>query len=206
MNIKEQILSLTKDYIPLKDICLELLDDSYKNSSDYILLNRQPKIAPEYYAIYLFFGMAQHRIEEYQSIHSINIPDFYQTFLRNINGFSVFSFTLFGIAKSMLNKTPLLDRSKIQSMDISVNSGFYKSSFLFGYRHYTFEKNIDYYLTNSNKVLGRVDKQIVSEWDDFNLFLEDEIKAAREYHVSDKKLNIKKTTLLSKFLKILNRR
>ncbi len=181
MEIKNQILRTTGDYNPIKEICLEYLDTSYKIESEFILLNHQPVIAPQFYAIVLYFGLKKVLIDDYQTQHSIKIPVFYQNFLSKINGLSIFSFVLFGIAKSMLNKPPLIDREKRQSMDISINSEFYEESFLFGFRHYSYDKNIDYYLTKKDSVLGIVDKQIIFEWNDFNMFLSDEIEAAKNF-------------------------
>ena len=95
---------------------------------------------------------------------------------------------LFGMAPSMLKQPPLLDRSKLQCLDLSLANGSggckygYKGvegGFHFGSRHYSASENAGFFLFEDARVLSLLkDGSVVGEWDRFSTFLRDELTAA----------------------------
>ena len=189
MNIKERISKLPDYLNSVKEFAKQYIDPSISKIEDDILfIGHQPEIAPKYYRLIIWPGISNDLIMKYERINQIQIPEKIQHLLSASNGISLLGLDIFGIPESMLNEPPLLDRSKLQCKDISMAKDWFNSNldtthlFYFGARHWTYEQNCSYFLTNDERIesyLENGDK--LYKWDDFHSFFSDEIEGAVEY-------------------------
>ena len=126
----------------------------------------------------LYKGADKNWINEAEYTIQKTIPDFYKSFLTNINGCFLYDISMFGLIRS-------LTRSFLQCHDLTTaNRDWIKefdvdqSLFYFGYGYYSYEENTGYFY-GQNKIMSiRKNGMLVNEWDSFSDFLNDELNRA----------------------------
>jgi hypothetical protein len=143
----------------------------------------RPWVAPLNYAVSLFPPAKEAWIRKFKGKR---IPDSYREVLRATNGLFAFGLSLYGLTPSLQAKLPLLDRSKLQCLDLgTANEGWIvgyqvdRSLLYFGGRHYSYTENSGYFMSAEGQVQAiRKNGKIVGQWASFSRFLRDELREA----------------------------
>jgi hypothetical protein len=124
-------------------------------------------------------------------LHGLKIPTGYKAILSQVNGLYAFGLALYGIPPSMVKNPPLLDRSRLQCLDLGEANRSWKRAyrgqerFCFGSRHYSYTENSSYFWDRRGEIIAALKTgEIVGHWSDFKSFLTDELRAAETYEQS----------------------
>ena len=176
--------SLPPDLRPLADAARALLDQTAGPSEDGVLrLGHRPWVAPENFAITLYPGLPTDALVRYTERFRLDVPPVYAGFLTAVNGAFCFGMALAGVPRSMLNSTPLLDRSRLQCHDLGTAATLWVSeyrklpagAFHFGSRHYSPRENVGYFIAGDRILSIRGSGRVVGEWGKLSEFLRDEL-------------------------------
>ncbi len=184
LKIKDYLDSLPVDLLPLRNIGKRYL--KYCSSIDNdgcIQIAHRPWLGCFNYALMFFPPAKKTWIKKHREI-----PESYQRLLLASNGVFAFGFSLFGLAPSMQKKPPLLDRSKLQCLDLSLaNCDWIKEydvdqrMFHFGGRHYSYTENIGYFMSEDSLICAfRKTGELHREWRNFSSFLSEELRVAEQ--------------------------
>ena len=151
----------------------------------------RPWVAPFNWGLRLYKGVDKNWLEQFEQKTQKVIPDFYKDFLLEINGCFIYDLSLFGLLPSIFLKG-VLDRTQLQCHDlVTANTNWIyeykvdKNNFHFGGRSYTYSENIGYFF-DSNKIRAlRSNGKTIKEWQNFSVFLNDEIKEAEKMMIKE---------------------
>lgn len=145
----------------------------------------QPWVAPEAYAIRLFAPAKKAWLSRFSERIGQPIPKPYQEFLLSVNGCSIHDIDLFGLPPSMQGRTPVLDRSRAQPLDLGSANLQWKGGyavdpgeFHFGGRAWTEDENIGYFWSAGHLRALRQTGEVVGAWPDLAALLTDELPVA----------------------------
>ena len=159
--------------------------DSDKN----VLIGHLPQVGSEAYVVTLFPPAQEEWFENFKQRERKEIPTLYRALLSVTNGYVCFDLSLFGLAPSMQESVPLLDRTKRQCHDLSLANRDWihefeveENWFYFGCRALTASENVGYFLSEDSIVLAsRSSGETVGKWSNFSLFLEAELASAEVF-------------------------
>jgi hypothetical protein len=193
-HIRTRLDALPAQLAPLADMTLKYSRYcSAVDTDDTLLVGHMPWTAPQAYAFRLYPGAKKAWFERYsQAPIECQIPPSFRQVLSAVNGLFAFGMSLDGIPPSRLSDTHSLDRSKLQCFDLATANQNWKreyrgapEGFHFGGRHYSASENSGYFLTGKSRITSVLkDGRIVGEWDEFNVFLRDELRAAEEFETA----------------------
>ena len=183
---------------------LEITDSTIDIKYGTYCISHRPNIAPKAFAIWIFPGIDEITISQYEKTNKVTIPDVYRDFLYTMNGATIFKLDLFGIPLSMVNEPPTVDRSTVTPKDISIankrslseKSNKENSIFVFGGGPWTLEERVRYFLNEKEQVFSfKSNGEQVGQWSSFKQFLKEEIvRVEKEYSKYEKYMS----NLLSK--------
>jgi hypothetical protein len=158
-----------------------------------LMIGHQPWKGPEAYSFRIFLPAKKSWLSQYPRNEGFKVPTVYKEILSVTNGVHAFGLSLYGIPPSMMQKTPGLNRSKVQCLDVgSANLdwkiGFpgQEEGFHFGGRHYSYTQNSGYFMDRNGKIVAVLKTgEVVGAWSDFQGFLRDELAAAERYEISE---------------------
>jgi hypothetical protein len=174
----------------LRDQALHYLPlGSTIDSDNNVLIGHAPQVGPEAYFLTLFAPAQEAWFENFKQNESKEIPTLYRAMLSITNGYSCFDLSLFGLAPSMQESLPLLDRSKRQCHDLSLANRDWihefeveENSFYFGCRALNASEKVGYFLIEDCLVLAsRSSGETVGKWSNFSLFLDEELACAEVF-------------------------
>jgi hypothetical protein len=153
-----------------------------------LYIGQRPWIAPQSYTIIVYPGIDKDIVGTYQARFGINIPESYTKFLHSLGGAFLFGMSLYGIPPSMMGDPPVLDRSKLQCLDLATANKHWRNEFNtdpnfchFGSRHFSRTEDVGYFINDSGIVLCvRCGGAIQGEWQDFSQFLKDELATSED--------------------------
>ena len=186
-SVLETVNAFPDSLAPLKEAANRYMPYSSQISGDGLVqIGHRPWIAPKNYLLTIFPGLTDSQIKQYQLTFKIEIPPVYTAVLKNIGGAFCFGLSLYGLPRSMLNRPPLLDRSVIQCHDLAMAATHWvhefnvaEDFFHFGDRHFSRTDNVGFFF-DAHECVYSVLKggTIVSQWDNFSEFLEQELQAS----------------------------
>jgi hypothetical protein len=157
------------------------------NEDGVMNVGHRPWEAPESYMFRLFPGIQRKALVGYAKAFQLEIPKIYVEVLRELNGAFCFGMSLYGIPPSMLGNPPLLDRKRVQCLDLSRAKGWTaeyhitQNSFHFGGRHFSYEENVGYFMDGEDRIRSvRKGGKVVAEWTSLAAFLKDELAASEK--------------------------
>jgi hypothetical protein len=117
-----------------------------------IAIGHQPWRAPEAYAFRLFAPAEAPWLSRFEERHAIRIPKGYREVLLALNGCWAYGLALYGLPPSMQAKPPLLDRRRVQPLDLGAANTFRRleysgesSAFHFGSRAWSATEKVGYF-------------------------------------------------------------
>ena len=186
-QIEARLDQIPKTLSALRDQALSYLPlASTIDSDNNVLIGHAPQVGSEAYFFTLFAPAQEEWFENFKQRERREIPSLYRALLSVTNGYFGFDLSLFGLAPSMQESPPLLDRKKRQCHDLSLANRDWihefdveASWFYFGGRALSASENVGYFLNEDSLVLAlRKSGQTVGEWSNFSLFLEQELACA----------------------------
>lgn len=193
----DTILKILNDYpkelAPIKEQAEKYLDNNPRlDEENTIGVIHRPWVARMNWAIILFKGINQNWIPKFEEMTDKNIPDFYRDLLLSLNGCFIYDVNLFGCSKSIFEQG-LVDRSILQPLDLSrANISWlhdYRidpSFFYFGSRRFSKNENLGYFVDGNNQIFTMLKNgTVIKTYDNFNLFLGEEIGLAEERMLQD---------------------
>jgi hypothetical protein len=185
LEIKDYLNSLPGELSAIRDLALRYL--TYCSSIDVhgtIQIAHRPWVAPLNYAVSLFPPAKKAWIKTFKGKR---IPNSYGGFLLATNGLFAFGLTLYGLPPSLQGNPPLLDRSKLQCLDLGAANEDWifdyevdRSLLYFGGREYSYTENSGYFVSGTGSQIQAIRKngEILGQWVSFAEFLSDELKEA----------------------------
>ena len=183
-----------RELAPLKDACHRYLRFCCAvDTDDTVMIAHRPWVAPLNYLITLYPGAKPSWFGKYRQLHGITIPPVLRSLLSVTNGCFVFGLSLFGMPPSMRKNPPMLDRTRLQCLDIASANQHWKQQyathsqhFYFGSRYYSDCENAAYFLVGRTSIVAVLkDGNVIGEWSDLGSFLNDEIQASEKRECSD---------------------
>jgi hypothetical protein len=193
-TISGRLEKLESAFGPLATICERYL--RYRSVVDSIdgtiSIGHQPWKGPEAYAVRIFPAAKKSWFGKYSRSRGLKFPVAYKSILSSVNGIDAFGLSLYGIPPSMVKDPPLLNRSTLQCLDISLANRNWKRAFPgqearfhFGGRHYDSTQNSGYFWDPGGEIIAVLKTgEVVGSWTDFQLFFAEELQAAEHYHRS----------------------
>jgi hypothetical protein len=184
LKIKEYVDSLPPELSALRDLALRYLP--YCSSIDTdgkIQIAHRPWVAPLNYSITLFPPAKKTWIKKFKGWH---IPDSYRDLLLATNALFAFGLSLYGLTPSLQGNPPLLDRSRLQCLDIGLANQDWifeyevdRALLYFGGKEYSFTENSGYFMSSDGQVQAiRKSGKVLGRWDSLAQFLQDELNEA----------------------------
>jgi hypothetical protein len=192
--ILARLLALPRELKPLADVSKKYLRYCSALEADgTALIGHRPWKAPHSYAVRLHPPARDAWFAKYAKAHRVAIPSALRPVLRAANGLSAFGLELYGMAPSMLEGRPHLDRSAEQCLDIATANNDWKheykvdrDAFHFGSRELSRNAIGGYFLLRDSTIaLVRTSGKLVQAWDDWGTFLADQIGASEAREHSD---------------------
>jgi len=197
-EVKYFLDKLDQKWVPIKQQVEQYFDSDSRIRDDGALqVFKRPWIAPKNFGILVFPPANEAWLTMFQEKTTIVIPTIYKKILMEINGCYIYDFELFGLPKSLYTGR-LLDRSILQQHDLTLANNSWKKEyklnedyFLIGGRDYADDEVIGYFL-NENKIYSiRKNGEILSSWDSFVDFLNEEIYKAERTMLNEKNKTIR---------------
>lgn len=189
--IKEKIIetleSIPAEYDSLKEHSFKYLNYcSIIDVDGKIQMGHRPWVAPYNFAITLFTPAKKSWFSKFKQIYGISIPTVYQKFLLISNGSYFYDLDLFGIIPSLLKDDGVLDKSKLNCLDLGLANGHWIKEynvddkfFHFGGRRYSYNENVGYFILKDGSIeVIRKCGGVISHYNTFPEFLEMELKIA----------------------------
>ena len=143
--IKKKILEILNDFpiafSALKEHSFKYIKHSSIIYDDLIGIGHRPWVAPYNFAIALFSPAKKAWFLKFKKMYGKSIPTCYKEFLLVSNGCFFYELNLFGLTPSIYGKNNLLDRSKLQCLDLGSANEYWideynvdENSFYFGGR------------------------------------------------------------------------
>lgn len=185
-NISEIIDSYSDKYFAIKQQARKyILNGSNVDDKERLNILHRPWVAPLNWGLMIYKGTSKQVLCEFQYDIQINIPAFYKEFLENFNGCFLYDISFYGIIKS-------LTRSYLQCHSLETANTRWiheykvdKSYFHFGGAEYNDEENVGYFYDGNKIISIRKNGEIVGEWNDFSVFLNDEISKSEKKMLKD---------------------
>jgi hypothetical protein len=144
-----------------------------------------PWIAPQAYAFWLFSPAAPEWLVPFEQRHAVSIPPDYRAVLLALNGCRVYKLALYGLPPSMQQAQPLLDRSRVQPLDLGAANTSWRTEYKgavaglhFGGRAWSAEENIGYFWGADGPEAYREHGEVVGRWPDLASLLAVELARA----------------------------
>ena len=99
------------------------------DSEGVIKIGHRPTVAPEAYAVRIYPPAPGTVYAKYENLHSVAIPEFIRSILHVANGLWIDELTIYGIPASMLKDPPMLDRTRLQCLDIATANTAWRAAF-----------------------------------------------------------------------------
>jgi hypothetical protein len=185
-KIKEHLSTLPAEFSALKVSGLEYLKYCSSIELDGALqIAHRPWIAPLNYAIHIFPPAPKSWLKKFAGR---KIPHHYQQFLLSTNGLFAFDLCLYGLPPSLQKSPALVDRSRLQCLDLTIANTDWAREFnvdpqlfLFGGSPHSDSENIGYFMQQNGKVRAiRKTGENLREWETFQNFLGAELHLARQ--------------------------
>lgn len=186
-KVKKRLKKIDKKYPAISHQCYRYIENNSKiDENNNINIFHRPWVAPQNWGIKLFDSVKSKWIKDFKTRTEKSIPDFYKDFLKISNGGFIYDLSLYGLPPSIYTKG-VLSRSVLQCHDLtSANNSWIveydidKDSFYFGGRAYTFDENVGYFYKKNEILCARKNGEIIAKWNDFNDFINDEVKEAEK--------------------------
>ena len=118
--LADRLSQISAAFSPIAEAAVRYSDYPSKIGEDETLyVGHRPWVAPQSYTIIVYQGMDKDIVEAYQARFGIEIPQSYAELLYNIGGAFLFGMSLYGIPRSMVGDPSVLDRSKLQCLDLA---------------------------------------------------------------------------------------
>lgn len=191
-NLYKIIDSYPDEYIAIKKQAKQYIqNNSGIDENGRINIFHRPWKARLNWGLMIYKGADIDWINQVEDSIKMEIPDFYKTFLININGCFLYDISMFGIIHS-------LTRSFLQCHDlVTANNNWIKGFdvdqdlFHFGGGTYSEEENTGYFYGDNKIISARKNGKIVSEWTSFSKFLNDELNRAENEMLKEVPKNMK---------------
>ncbi len=180
-SIYKIIDSYSDEYIALKKQARKYIQNgSNIDKNEKINILHRPWIAPLNWGLMLYKGADRKWINQVEESIKKTIPDFYKKFLTEINGCFLYDISMFGLIQS-------LTRSFLQCHDLTTANIHWikefdvdQSFFHFGGGKYSYDENTGYFYGQNKIISIRKNGMLVTEWNDFSDFLNDELTRAEK--------------------------
>ena len=171
----------------LREHASKWMDETCKiDVSGALCIRHTPNIAPQAFLFRLF---PQANRSWLSASRNASIPNSYRAVLGIMNGCFAYgqNFTLYGLAPSMQELVPQIDRQILQPLDIGLANRSWKAGyrlydselFHFGSRYYSAQENAGFFLCRDGRILSTLTSgEIIGTWEAFERFLEHELAAA----------------------------
>jgi len=186
---------LPPELLPVRQAAARYLDFRCSigtKGNEWAAIAHSPWLGVLSHAIRIYPAIKATALAKYEKLSGIKIPAIWRPVLLSVNGLEAFGLNLFGIPASMLNDPPLLNRSIIQCLDISLAQAWkyeYKvdpSYFHVGARDYSYDELVGYFITGKGTILGvRQNGKRVGEWPRLDDLLSEELQAAEKLFLAD---------------------
>jgi len=185
-EIRDRLNSLPSVCGPVVGHALRYLRYSPSVASDGTLnIGYTPWVAPEAYGFHLFAPAKREWLLGFSRRSGRDIPDVYDEFLLSMNGCFAYGLSLYGLPASLQAHPPLLNRSKIQPLDLGAanltwRKGFpvSETEFHFGGRRWSHTENVGYFWDGNRIRSVRKSGETEGAWAVFQEFLIEELSAA----------------------------
>ncbi len=187
-DLENRITCFSSELNSIKEQSLKYLRNNSKiGGGDELFIFHRPWVAPMNWGIMLFPKVEIEWIEQFETKSTKYIPEFYRNFLNQINGCFIYDISLYGLTPSIFSSNQL-NRSIVQCHDLlSANNSWIreynveKSFFYFGSSHYSDSENLGYFVDGNNELFSMLkDGTVISNWNNFESFLADEILKEEE--------------------------
>ena len=169
-----------------------------KTGDEWVAIAHSPWLGVLSHAIRIYPPVTSTTLAAYEKLHNIEIPHSWRPVLVSANGVEAFGLNLFGVLASMASDPPLLTRSVIQCLDISLAQTWKleyrvdRRYFHVGARDYSDTELVGYFITEKGTIVGiRQNGRRVGEWRSVAEMLNDELKAAEKLFLAGAPANWK---------------
>jgi hypothetical protein len=185
VKIKEYLDTFPSELFPLKEVVIPYLNYCCSLDSDSVNIAHRPWLGSLNYTFTFFSPAKKAWLKRFG--HK-KVPKIYQEILLATNGLFAFDLSLYGLAPSMQQNPPTLNRSKQQCLDLSfANEDWIReynidqNLFHFGSRVYSYTEIIGYFMNGESKIRAyRKTGELIREWENFSAFLENELRIAEQ--------------------------
>jgi hypothetical protein len=191
-QVTARLAELPEFLAPLKVAASRYLQYPSRYSPDgTVSIGHRPWVAELNYLFVLYPGVGVDVLTRYSQQFELEVPALYAEFLKSLCGTFCFGMSLFGIPASVLDDSPLLDRSVLQCHNLAsavhrwtreyqIQPGL----FYFGSRYYSREENTGYFINENGRLLSiKKQGEVVGEWTNFRDFLAEELQASEKLEV-----------------------
>ncbi len=187
IEISKRLRKFPSPLKPIRDAASRFL--RYCSTVDIhetIQIAHQPWVACEGYAIRLFPPPPRVWLARFLKEYKHQIPAAVRTILSATNGAFLFDISLFGFPPSLMQKPPLLDRSRAQCHALQLANSTWKweyhvdpAWFHFGGGVVSYSENSGYFVTGDDEIVAvRTSGEVLRRWTSLPRFLADELRAA----------------------------
>jgi hypothetical protein len=152
---------------------------------DTLQIGHTPWRAPEAYTFSLFVPAKKTWFQRFRSRTGRQIPQEYRNFLLGMNGCWAYGLALFGLPPSLQRDPPLMDRSRVQPLDLDAANRYWAREFKapddefhFGGRSWSDAENVGYFWSESGLHSRRKSGEVVGQWGNLSTLLTEELAAA----------------------------
>jgi hypothetical protein len=172
----------------LKPITIQVKKYLENNSNiDEAVLNvlHRPWVAPLNWGLMLYKGADPKWFLEFEKRTQKTVPEFYQNFLKHINGGFIYGMSMYGLTPSIYD-TGVLKRTVLQCHDLTTaNISWIRDDvdpklFHFAGRSYSRQENIGYFFDDDKILAIRKNCEILNKWTNFGDMLFDEIETVEK--------------------------
>lgn len=186
-KIEELLAEYPKALAPLAEVAIaQLKYPSIVEKAGEFKICHRPWVAPLNYLIMLYPGLKPAALSRYSKQNGIQVPEQYAEILQVMNGAFCFGISLFGVPRSMLGKSKLLDRRVLKCHNLASGVTLWSTGyqvppeyFHFGSRAFSESERAGYFLVENRRIIAvRKNQKLIGEWSNFADFLSDELKAS----------------------------
>jgi hypothetical protein len=179
-TINDRLSALPPCFEPLREMVLRYLASGYCIYENCIRVGRFRKYDKDHYHITIFPPANSPWLV---ARRSFEVPIEYLKFLSYSNGLQLFELSLFGFTPGMQQTPPKLDRTRLQSLDLTLANESWLvevknppvGCIYFGCSPYNYEQNMLYFMDEAGSVRALLkDGRSLRQWPSFWQFLADQ--------------------------------
>lgn len=196
-EIIDRITALPDELKPITSQVKKYLENNSNIEEAVLKVLHRPWVAPLNWGLMLYKGADPKWFLDFERRTKKTIPEFYQSFLENINGGFIYEMSIYGLPPSFYD-IGVLNRTVLQCHDLATaNISWIREYrvdpkfFHFASRPYSSRENIGFFFDGNKILSARTNGEILNKWATLRDMLFDEIEIVEKVMLEEIPENIK---------------